>query len=61
MMTRQERAKQFMPFDAMKGLKEALAIREERHNRVENRELSEDTISYSARSNNSRIGLIDKT
>ena len=50
-----------MPFDAMKGLKEALAIREERHNRVENRELSEDTISYSARSNNSRIGLIDKT
>lgn len=45
-MTRQERAKQFMPFDAMKGLKEALVIREERHNRVEKRELSEDTIEY---------------
>ncbi len=35
-----------MPFDAMKGLKEALAIREERHNRVEKRELSEDTIEH---------------
>lgn len=43
-MTRQQRAKQFMPFDAMKGLKEALAEREERHSRVEKRELSEDTI-----------------
>ena len=31
-MIREQRAKQFMPFDAMKGLKEALAIREERHN-----------------------------
>ncbi|MDE7082555.1 MAG: YolD-like family protein [Clostridia bacterium] len=45
-MTRQQRAKQFMPFDAMKGLKEALAEREERHSRVEKRELSEDTIEY---------------
>ena len=45
-MTRQQRAKQFMPFDAMKGLKEALLIREERHSRVEKRELSEDTIEY---------------
>ena len=45
-MTREQRAKQFMPFDAMKGLKEALAIREERHNRVEKRELSEDTIEH---------------
>lgn len=35
-----------MPFDAMKGLKEALAEREERHSRVEKRELSEDTIEY---------------
>ena len=31
MMTREERAKQFMPFDAMKGLQEALRDREERH------------------------------
>ncbi len=42
MMTRQERAKQFMPFDAMKGLQEALRDREERHIRTERRELSEE-------------------
>ncbi len=41
-MTREQRAKQFMPFDAMKGLHEALKEREERHSRVEKRELSED-------------------
>ncbi len=41
-MTRQDRAKQFMPFDAMKGLKEALLAREEMHFRSERRELSED-------------------
>ena len=41
-MTRQERAKQFMPFDAMKGLQEALRDREERHSRVERREISEE-------------------
>lgn len=33
-----------MPFDAMKGLKEALAIREERHSRVDKRILAEETI-----------------
>lgn len=43
-MTQGERAKQFMPFDAMKGLKEALAEREERHLRVKKRELAEETI-----------------
>ena len=42
MMTRQDRAKQFMPFDAMKGLQEALRDREERHSRVERREISEE-------------------
>ena len=41
-MTRQERAKQFAPFDAMKGLQEALRDREERHSRVEKHEISED-------------------
>lgn len=41
-MTRQDRAKQFMPFDAMKGLQEALRDREERHSRVERREISEE-------------------
>lgn len=40
MMTRKERAKQFMPFDAMKGLKEALRQREERHSRTPKREIS---------------------
>lgn len=43
-MTRQERAKQFQPFDAMKGLQEALREREERHSRVEKRELSDETM-----------------
>lgn len=41
-MTREERAKQFMPFDAMKGLQKALREREERHSRVEKRELSDE-------------------
>ena len=42
MMTREQRAKQFMPFDAMKGLKEALEAREERHSRVERHGISEE-------------------
>ena len=42
MMTRQERAKQFLPFDAMKGLQEALRDREEKLSRVGRRELSEE-------------------
>ena len=41
-MTRQERAKQFMPFDAMKGLQETLRAREEVMNRVNHRELDEE-------------------
>ncbi len=42
MMTRAERAKIFAPFDAMKGLQEALRDREERHQRVERHEISEE-------------------
>jgi len=42
MMTRAERAKIFAPFDAMKGLQEALRDREERHSRVERHEISEE-------------------
>ncbi len=42
LMTRQQRAKPFQPFDAMKGLTEALKDREERHSRVEKREISEE-------------------
>lgn len=41
-MTREQRAKQFMPFDAMKGLQKALRDREEKHTRVEKREISEE-------------------
>lgn len=41
-MTREERAKQFSPFDAMKGLREALREREEQHTRVERHEISEE-------------------
>jgi len=48
-MTRGDRAKQFLPFDAMKGLSEALRDREERHLREEKRELSEEQISLLAR------------
>ena len=44
MMTRADRAKQFAPFDAMKGLKEAMRDREERHTRVEKHEISEEMI-----------------
>jgi len=42
MMTREQRAKQFMPFDALKGLQEELRDREERHSRVEKHEISEE-------------------
>jgi len=41
-MTRGERAKQFAPYDAVKGLQEALRDREERHSRVEKRLISEE-------------------
>ncbi len=41
-MTRAERAKIFNPFDAMKGLQEALRDREERHSRVERHDISEE-------------------
>ncbi len=44
-MIRQQRAKQFQPFDAMKGLSQALRDREERHCREFKRELSEETIA----------------
>ncbi len=42
MMERQNRAKQFIPFDAMKGLKEALAKKEEKHSRVKLHEIPEE-------------------
>lgn len=42
MMMREQRAKQFAPFDAMKGLTEALRDREERHSRVQKHGISEE-------------------
>ena len=41
-MTNAERAKIFAPFDAMKGLQEALRNREERHSRVEKHEITDE-------------------
>jgi hypothetical protein len=37
-----------MPFDAMKGLQEALRDREERHSRVEKREISEEMMEQNS-------------
>lgn len=49
MMTRQERAKIFAPFDAMKGLQEALRDREERHLRVEKHGISDEQAERNSR------------
>lgn len=43
-MPRADRAKQFAPFDALKGLQEALKIKEYEHDRIVRGELSEDEI-----------------
>lgn len=43
-MSRQDRAKQFAPFDALKGLSEALRIKEYEHERIVRGDLSEDEI-----------------
>ena len=48
-MTRAERAKIFAPFDAMKGLQEALRDREERHLRVERHEISDEDAERNSR------------
>ena len=48
-MTRAERAKIFAPFDAMKGLQEALRDREERHLRVERHEISDEQAEHNSR------------
>lgn len=41
-MNRQDRAKQFMPFDALKGLQEELRKREERRSRIDKKILSDE-------------------
>jgi hypothetical protein len=48
-VNRQDRAKQFVPFDALKGLQEELRIREERRTRVKKKTLSEDQIAKISR------------
>ena len=58
-MTREQRAKQFMPFDAMKGLKQALRDREERHSRVEKHDIPEEDQEANA-AVFSKIGRGDK-
>ncbi len=46
MMKREERAKQFAPFDALTGLHKAMREVELRHERIEKKELSEDRAQY---------------
>lgn len=41
-MSRADRAKQFAPFDALKGLHEALSVKEYEHERISKGELSEE-------------------
>ena len=43
-MNREERAKQFMSFDALKGLQEALRLKEYEHERILKGDLSEEKI-----------------
>ena len=43
-MPRGERAKQFAPFDALKGLQQALRLKEYEHERVEKGDLSEEDV-----------------
>lgn len=43
-MNRANRAAQFQPFDALKGLQEELRMREERRNRVAKKEVSEERL-----------------
>jgi len=44
-VNREERAKQFMPFDAVKGLTSALRLKDYEHERVQKGDLSEEKIS----------------
>ena len=43
-LTRLERARQFAPFDALKGLHDAIALKEYEHDQIEKGILSEDKI-----------------
>lgn len=41
-MSREDRAKQFAPFDALKGLRDALRLKEYEHERVQKGEIQEE-------------------
>ena len=43
-MPNSERAKQFMPFDALKGLREALRMKEYKHEKIQMGDLPEEKI-----------------
>ncbi len=43
-MSRADRAKQFAPFDALKGLQETIKIKEYEHERIASTQMSEDEI-----------------
>lgn len=43
-MSRQQRAKQFAPFDALKGLQDALRMKEYEHDRIQKSDLPEEKI-----------------
>ena len=43
-MPRSDRAKQFAPFDALKGLQETMRIKEYEHDRIVRGEISEDEV-----------------
>ena len=55
-MPRSERAKQFAPFDALKGLHEAIKIKEYEHEKILRGEISEDDVKEIS----SELGQIKK-
>ena len=44
-MSLNDRARQFLPFDALKGLKEALLIKDYEHERLKRKDLSDEKIN----------------
>jgi len=44
-MSLNDRARQFLPFDSLKGLREAIKIKEYEHERISKGDLSEDMIN----------------
>ena len=44
-MSLNDRARQFLPFDALKGLKEALLIKDYEHERLKRKDLSDEKVN----------------